>query len=1038
MSRFTPPSSPAAAAAASSGSKKAPLPQPLKRSNAQVQAPAPTPMLASRYGHPAQPSFVEDPSFLRAESRKRQFDKPELKPPDQYDDNGNMEYLRQTLDQMNQQVDEMQGHVTQFADEKSVYFAEQEKHFDEDGNRILQYDEFGNLLDESVLGQQANPAPGSLIKIEIPLLQITHGWLWKKGRGVTPYSRQWKRRFFQIDLERIRPIYFYASEQRPMVAMQQGEAQEDYRVRKAAYWAYQREHQSGTFFLSNEVEVARVRVNEDEPEHTNANIRNEWVFHLHVPGEGTYALCAENENDYVHWINTINYICQVMSKNRDIVRNRKQHGYVAPANDPNGSTYNQEQIAQRRDFALTAVHAYGKGLFEAAAGYPAEFFVQVTDPGIAVSLEQLAAVLESKELHHDLSVVPFGNEIGLFLVTYTPTRPGKYELSVLLDKFDIQNSPFHPTVRPAPVSAPHCVAEGTALYCGIAGGVVNRITIRCRNLFGEELRNVRGVEFQLQSFKQGVIHFCDANGTLLAQPKAFENEDGTYAAYYVVDENAQVVERLRSGEAVEARIHIELDDGLEPTKYEGEQRRTRPIKGSPFALVLAESATGQALATAARHASMILNGQQMEELLSFAEDPSFLRMTNEAAMSQIAPSFIEEAEKQQQQQQQQQQPAPVPVPAPVVQQRSQQQQQQQRLAKEAVERGRAGSQQSANNNWDDYPPPARRQYEDDYPPPARRQYDDDYQRPVEEEDRYARQQYSYDDGYRRGSSSNRQLDEEQDSSYVGGRTARPLSSSFRGGGHSSNNRPSFLEEELQRERKLQQQREQELAVERDQLLKMKRELQQGQNEMQEHLSRLNLSSNGSSYDGLPLPPAQYRKTAQAKAAAANPRPAPTTTALALSDNASEGSRGDAAASSSRRNPFDSEITAMFNSKARELKRIFRTYSAFQDAPSNSKQVTLPGFLACWVDFEICPTFISKKEVESVYRKRITSQQLSGMDFPLFVECLGLVAFAALDKQPLCGMYPTPAKKIGVLLHMWRFGDSVALDHIVKKHKYGRS
>ncbi|KAH9254052.1 hypothetical protein BASA81_007927 [Batrachochytrium salamandrivorans] len=1025
-SRFTPPSSPTATAA-SSGNRKTPLAQPPKRPNTLPASAAPT--LASRYGHPAQPSFIEDPAFLRAESRKRRFDAPNLNSSDYYDD-GNMEYLRQTLEQMNQQVDEMQGHVSQFADEKSQYFAEEEKNFDENGNRILQYDEFGNLIDQSVLGQQINPTSGSLIKIEIPLLQITQGWLWKKGRGVTPFSRQWKRRYFQIDLERIRPIYYFGSEQRAMVPLQHGEAQEDYRQRKASYWAYQREHPLGTFYLSNESEVARVAVNEHEPEHTNANIRNEWVFHLYVPGEGNYALCAENENDYVHWINTINYICQVMGKNREIVRNRGKNGTVTGStNDQNGIMYSQEQIDHRRDFALTAVHAYGKGLFEAAAGYPAEFFIQGTDPGIAVSLEQITAVMESRELHYDLTVVPFGGEHGLFQVTYTPTRPGKYELSVLLDKFDIQNSPFHPTVRPAPVSAPHCIAEGTALYCGIAGGVVNRIVIKCRNLFGEELRNVRGVEFQLRSSNQGVIHFCDVNGTLLAHPKAFENEDGTYAAYYLVNENAQVVERLKSGEAVEAMIHIELDDGLVLTRYEGEQRETRPIKGSPFALVLAESATGQALATAAKHASMILNGQQMDELLSFAEDPSFLRMAGDVAStlpSQIAPSFIEEAEKQQQQQQQQQQPAPVVQSSQRSQQ--QQQQQQQRLAKEAVERGRAGSQQSTNN-WDEYPP-------------TRRQYDDDYQRQVEEEDRYVRQQYSYDDGYRRS----RQPEEgiyqrpysynDQDSyataTSASGRTFRPSNntSSFRG---NNNNRPSFLEEELQRERKLQQQREQELVLEREQLLKMKRELQQGQNEMQEHLSRLNLSSNSSNYDGLPVPPAQYRKTAQAAAKATTNSKSPSNaTALTLSDNASDSRELS-------RNPFDSEITAMFNSKARELKRIFRTYSAFQDGiPSPLKQVTLTGFLACWVDFEICPTFISKREVESVYKKRITNQGLNGMDFPLFVECLGLVAFAALDKQPLCGMYPTAAKKIGVLLHMWRFGDSIALDNIIKKHKYGRS
>lgn len=984
--------------------------------------------------HPSQ-RFTEDKAFLRAESRKRRFDVPGAVA-DEYDNTEQMLQLDETLREMNEQVSQMHVDLATFAEEKHAYFKEMEITFDSDGNRVPQYDRFGNLIDTELLGEPTEAAPGKMVKIEIPLLQITQGVVWRKGRGVLSVNRAWKRRFFQIDLEKIRPIYYFDTEQRAMIPMQQGESAEYFRQRKTTYWNKQRQMAKGTYFLGDEHELARVSVPENRVEHKNPNINDDYIFELYIPGEGVQTLCTETEQEFHQWIATIQYITDVMAKNRAIMRYRDRNGGrdPTPAAGAVGEYLTQEQVDEKRDFALNAVHAFGKGLFEANAGYPAEFFVQIVDPALTapITAEQITAVMESKDLHFDLTVQPFGHELGMFQVTYLPTRPGKYELSVLLDRFDIQNSPFHPTVRPAPVSAPHCVAEGTALYCGIAGGAVNRILIKCRNLFGEDLRNVRGVEFQVTA--SPLVRFCDCEGNVFPpnQQVLQENGDGTYAVYYLVDD-AETMERLRRGESVECSISIELDDGLVPTRFEGELRQTRPIRGSPFGLVLAESATGQALATAAMHASRILTGNQMDELMSFAEeDQSFFRIAAVPQRQQIAPSFIVEAEQQADEEEQQ------------------------RLAKEAVERIRAAQQQQPQFDHDEqkqdlpHPSSSRRQSQDDDFYRSRRNQSDDYYRQNHNQaDDYFRSRRSSDvPRYEedRRSRENSMREELRTDSYLprDSNTSRRDSSSayrreqdpFRLAGGTARAPPaatSFQEEELLRERKLQQQREAELALEREQLLKMRRDLQTGQNEIQEHLSRLNLSSSLSSDNtsGLPppAPPAQYRKSAAPPPAA--PRSssyAATTTALTTQDNNPTNS-----------NPFDAEITAMFNAKARELKRIFRHYAAYQDTPTTRPTYcTLPGFLSCWIDYEICPTFISKKEVQAIYKKRIDDQGLHGMDFPIFVEALGLVAFAALEKPPLSQMYPTPAKQIGVLLGMWRFGDSTALDNIVKRQKYARN
>jgi len=191
------------------------------------------------------------------------------------------------------------------------------------------------------------------------------------------------------------------------------------------------------------------------------------------------------------------------------------------------------------------LHLLGRGLFEAVAGQPAEFVIQAMDPDTGAPAyrggHRFCAVLESRELHYDLDVVD--NDDGTFSAKYIPTRVGTYELSVMLDDYDIQGSPFNPTVRPAPVSAPHCVADGAGLFCAIVG-VINQFTVHPRNSFNQ-IVVASGVPFV--ACARAPIVLCSPDGTPASDQFNHllkDNGDGSYSCFYIVQLSAEDRRRL--------------------------------------------------------------------------------------------------------------------------------------------------------------------------------------------------------------------------------------------------------------------------------------------------------------------------------------------------------------------------------------------------------------------------------------------------------------------------------------------------------------
>ena len=131
--------------------------------------------------------------------------------------------------------------------------------------------------------------------------------------------------------------------------------------------------------------------------------------------------------------------------------------------------------------------------------------------------------------------------------------------------------------------------------------------------------------------------------------------------------------------------------------------------------------------------------------------------------------------------------------------------------------------------------------------------------------------------------------------------------------------------------------------------------------------------------------------------------------------------------------FDADVTSLFNKHIQPLKRVFRYYSTRDD--SGFDVIRFQAFFRCCTDFEVTPTFSSKKELRDSFD--LSSGGGDSLEFPLFVECLGHVAVRALGKPIFAKLYPTPASRVNVLLGMWGFGNPATFDAILAKQRYAR-
>jgi len=143
---------------------------------------------------------------------------------------------------------------------------------------------------------------------------------------------------------------------------------------------------------------------------------------------------------------------------------------------------------------------------------------------------------------------------GTYAGTYEVTAPGDYVLTILVVGKPVQDSPFHPTIKPSGPSAEHSYASGPGVEKAVSGEETH-FTITSVDESGEEL-------------KEGGHHFpasfVDAVSGETLDIQVVDNKDGKYAAKYTPKTAGQ------------ASVIVLLKT------EEGES----PIKGSPYTVLI--------------------------------------------------------------------------------------------------------------------------------------------------------------------------------------------------------------------------------------------------------------------------------------------------------------------------------------------------------------------------------------------------------------------------------------------------------------------
>jgi hypothetical protein len=149
---------------------------------------------------------------------------------------------------------------------------------------------------------------------------------------------------------------------------------------------------------------------------------------------------------------------------------------------------------------------------------------------------------------------------------------------------------------------------------------------------------------------------------------------------------------------------------------------------------------------------------------------------------------------------------------------------------------------------------------------------------------------------------------------------------------------------------------------------------------------------------------------------------------------------------------DGGVVAQFTKCEGPLRALWQYYSAVSrggdEGNSNAAAggagigVNQKAFLELYADFDINPTFITKRELKAIFAAASAAHaravaravaMATGTPAPLsyaaFVEALGRSALVALAKPAFQHLYPTAADKVEVLLGMWGVGDIYKLKEI---------
>ena len=135
------------------------------------------------------------------------------------------------------------------------------------------------------------------------------------------------------------------------------------------------------------------------------------------------------------------------------------------------------------------------------------------------------------------------------------------------------------------------------------------------------------------------------------------------------------------------------------------------------------------------------------------------------------------------------------------------------------------------------------------------------------------------------------------------------------------------------------------------------------------------------------------------------------------------------------NDKDKAVGALLDQHAAALAKVFKFYGTYPKAAYGSRCLTLGaksetrGLLPLTADFDISPTFLSRREGALCYAAVKKNSPEGRVTAGAFTQLLGLLAVVALSKPSFAALYTTNRDKVAVLLERWGLADPFKFDAI---------
>lgn len=167
-----------------------------------------------------------------------------------------------------------------------------------------------------------NSKSSNMVTLDVAKIQIRSGWLWMKNSGTSYFSfasPEWQKRYLVFDMYQIVNI-FYFSKQMPEVSPQrETESDEVYRKRKKAFFEAQKLTATGYIRLL----YASIEIPTEKRTLSNRNINPNFEFDIIIPNSKPIHLCANNQEEFNMWVQSIQYITSSINNAREAAKKEK-------------------------------------------------------------------------------------------------------------------------------------------------------------------------------------------------------------------------------------------------------------------------------------------------------------------------------------------------------------------------------------------------------------------------------------------------------------------------------------------------------------------------------------------------------------------------------------------------------------------------------------------------------------------------------------------------------------------------------------------